>query len=95
MLRRSSSKEVRGAGFAVTVVDIHRVQYVAGDHVATVDIEGGADADGQVNWMVYGATLASWAAPYEMEDFAAETQATILARISTALTVLDMPHQVV
>jgi hypothetical protein len=93
MLRRISNKEVIGPAFTVFVPDIHQVRYAEGNHVAIVEIEGGEGKDGQVDWVIYQATLRGWQPPHATDDFTSDKRIEILSRIGESLTVLEMPYR--
>lgn len=90
-MKKLSNKTVEGQGFVITVPDIHHVRYSRGALVAEVEIEGGT-CNGQVDWLIYAATLT---AKNEADaDFVNEHRKEILDCISTALTLLGMPHNI-
>jgi hypothetical protein len=95
MLKRVNNKTVQGANFIVSVPDIHRVRYAEGDKVAFIEIEGGMDAAGRVDWVVYASTLRGWEAPHQDVSISTSEQDAILSNISKCLSLLDMPHKIV
>jgi hypothetical protein len=93
MLRRISNKEVRGPAFTVSVPNIHQIRYAEVSHVAIVEIEGGEGKNGQVDWVIYQATLRGWEPPHTTDDFTSDKCTEILSRICECLTVLEMPYR--
>lgn len=95
MLTQISNKEVHGPTFSVVVPNIHQIRYKEGSHVAVVEIEGGMDEGGEVNWLLYQETLKGWEPPHEMEEIAENKRAEVLSNVSQSLSVLEMPHELV
>ena len=95
MLQKINNKSVRGSYFTVTVPDIHKVKYTEGVKVATVEIEGGMSAPGQVDWLVYVRTFSGWFPPCESDEISVEQLRQIFVNISQALSVLGMPHELI
>jgi hypothetical protein len=93
MLERVSNREVRGERCVVTVDGIHIVRYSEDGRSAHIDIEGGTDAQGRINWAVYAATLRGWDEP--REPMSAEDRDRVLDTISRSLDLLDMTHIIV
>jgi len=93
MLRRVSNKEVHGPDFSVLVPSIHQVLYRQGERVAVVEIEGGVDANGKVNWLLYQETLRSWDPPHSHHEMSANQREEILSAIRKSMDLLDMPHE--
>jgi hypothetical protein len=94
-LRRVSNKEVQGSGFSVRVPNVHEVWYERGETVATVEIEGGVDASGMVNWLIYKDTLKERDEPGLDRGLSANQREQILSDITKSLLVLGMPHRCV
>lgn len=63
MSYKTSNKSVRGEDFVVTVLDSHKLEYVEGEKVAIIEIEGGMTKPPTVDWFVYGQTFRGWLAP--------------------------------
>lgn len=95
MLNRVTNKLVCGTGFEIYVPDIHRVLYKEGEHSAVIEIEGGTDGDGRVNWLVYEESLRGWEPPNESEVMSADKRVEILSRVGEAFKLLDMPFRCV
>jgi hypothetical protein len=94
MFQVVSNKEVRGVGFSVLVPNIHQAVYSEADHVATVEIEGGTDEKGQVNWLIYRDTFSGWLSPYTLDSISEKQRDDIISNISKSLSLLNMPHQI-
>lgn len=94
-LKRISNKEVIGPAFSVFVPTIHQIRYSEGDHITTIEIEGGESADGAIEWSVYSKTLTGWQPPYQEDDLPAGKRSEILRNVSRSLDLLEMPHQIV
>jgi hypothetical protein len=93
MLTKTDNKTVRSSdGYEVTVPDIHSVVYREAANTMTVEIEGGRTQSGELEWVVYGATL-EITGPSTGEKLTPITRAEILGRISACLKILDMDHQ--
>jgi hypothetical protein len=95
MLERLNNKTVRGPTFIVIVPDIHRLQYMEGEKVAFIEIEGGTGAGSQINWLIYSETLRGWERPHEDTEMLGPKRKEILANISKSLDLLAMPHEFV
>jgi hypothetical protein len=95
MLIQISNKEVHGPTFSVAVPNIHQVRYKEGSRVAVVEIEGGMEEGGEVNWLLYQETLKGWEPPHEMEEMSENKRAEVLSNVSQSLTILEMPHELV
>jgi hypothetical protein len=95
MLQKITNKSVRGPNFTVTVPDVHKVEYVEGGKVATVEIEGGMTVPGQVDWLVYAQTFHGWQPPHESEKINCEKRGQILQNVSHALSILEMPNKII
>ena len=95
MLKKLTNSSVRGSdGFLVSVVGIHEVRYSEGQKTARVEIEGGRDDRGEIDWYVYSKTFQGWLPPYEQNSLSREKKQEILKRISESLTVLGMHHRI-
>ena len=93
MLERVSNREVRGERCLVTVDGVHIVRYSEDGRSAHVDIEGGTDSQGRINWAVYASTLTGWDDP--PEPMSADDRHRVLDTISRSLALLDMAHIIV
>jgi hypothetical protein len=93
MLRQISNKEVIGTSFTVIVQNIHQIRYTENNHSAIIQIEGGEDYNGNVDWVIYQATLQNWEPPYDTDALTIDKRVEIFSRISESLTVLGMPYR--
>jgi len=95
MLHKTSNKSVRGHYFSVTVPNIHRVEYVEGEKTALIEIEGGTNELGQVDWLIYSKTFCGWLPPHESEGIESNKRKQILENVSQSLSMLGMPHKII
>jgi hypothetical protein len=95
LLVRIDNKTVRGPGLIVRIPDIHHAIYDEAGSTASVEIEGGLDPDGEVNWLVYDKTLVGWDPPNARLEMPVSKRSEILEVISRSLDLLGMPHQIV
>lgn len=95
MLKRLDNKTVQGPGFIVRVLDIHRIEYIEGEKVATIGIDGEFGEDNRVIWEIDSNSLNGWNQPnygvYMDEDKSKE----ILTRVSKSFDLLGMRHEIV
>lgn len=95
MLKRLDNKTIQGPGFIIRVPDIHHVEYVEGEKIASIGIEGGLGPDNRVNWDVYSETLRGWEKPYQNIEMDRAKYEEILNRLGKSLDLLDMRHVIV
>ena len=94
MLTKLDNKTVQGRGFTTTVPNIHEIRYSESDKTITVEIEGGRDEKGEIEWDVYSSTMRSWLPPHQLEPFSYEDKQRILHNISDSLSLLGMKHRI-
>ena len=75
--------------------NIHEIRYSEGDKTITVEIEGGTNEKGEIEWDVYSSTMQSWLPPHQLEPFSYEDKQRALNNISDSLTLLGMKHRIV
>jgi hypothetical protein len=96
MLRKIDNKTVESPqGYIVRVIDIHYAEYSEGSKTAIVEIEGGINESGIVDWSIYRKSLKGWNTPFDDIKMTADEQKTIVDRISECLKLLGMQHKVV
>lgn len=95
MLKKVDNKIVQGHGFTITLPTIHEIKYTEGDKTLTVEIEGGQNEKGEIEWDIYSSTMRGWLPPHQLEPFSYEDKQRILRNISDSLTLLGMKHQMV
>lgn len=93
MIKKISNREVRGSNFTILVQGIHQIRYIGNDRVALIEIEGGLNKNGEVNWLVYKETLKGWEPPHEMDKMTENDRMEIFINISKSLALLEMPHK--
>ena len=80
-------------GWTVQVPSIHEVTYTEGGKTLSMEIEGGMEEPGVVDWYVYIPNPCSWREPYELEYIDNEEMVEIQKRIAEALEALEMKYK--
>lgn len=94
-MKKIGTNMVQGAGFTVTVPDVHEVLYEDVDGTYTVEIEGGnMGGDAFPDWLVYSETLSKMGTP-DTGMISPQKRSQILRHISQCLSVLGMRHEIV
>ena len=90
MFKKLDNNTVQSSeGYLVATLSIWKARYSDSDKEAIVQIEGGRDESGNLEWSIYSRTLSG-------NRFLSKSEAReILNRISHGLTFLGMPNQVV
>jgi len=94
MLRKLDNKTVKGHGFTITLPTIHEIRYSEGNKTLTVEIEGGTNEKGNVEWDIYSTTMRGWLPPHQLEPLSYEDKQRILRNISDSLILLGMKHRI-
>jgi hypothetical protein len=94
VLQRLSNRRVEGDGFTVECLGNSPSEYREGDKTAVFLIEAEISPPDQVHWRIYAGTVRSWEPPHQLEPLSAGDRQRILAHISAALLLLDMPHTI-
>lgn len=94
MLKKIDNKTVQGHGFRTTVPNIHEITYSEGDKTLIVEIEGGTNEKGEIEWDIYSSTMQSWLPPHQLEPFSYKDKQRILHNISDSLTLLGMKYRI-
>jgi hypothetical protein len=95
MLRKIDNKTIESSeGYTVRYIDIHYLEYSEGSKTATVEIEGGVNESGDVDWLLYRNSLKGWNAPFDEIIMTEDQHNTIIERISECLKMLGMKHKV-
>lgn len=95
MLKRINNKSVCGPNFTVRVTNIHQIEYIEDGKIASIEIEGGINDQGQVEWLVYAKTFRGWMPPHDAEKLIVKEIERILENVSQSLNMLDMRHKIV
>jgi hypothetical protein len=95
MLRKIDNKTVESSeGYSVRVIDIHYAEYSEGSRIAIVEIEGGMNESGDVDWSIYRGSLKDWEAPFDDGRMTDDERKAIINRICECLKVLGMQYKV-
>ena len=94
MLTKIDNKTVQGNGFTMTVPNIHEIRYSEGDKTLAVEIEGGTNEKGEIEWDIYSSTIRGWLPPHQLESLSYEDKQRILHNISDSLKLLGMKHRI-
>ena len=93
MLRQVNNKTVEGAGFLVTIPNIHEIRYVEHDRELSIEIEGGVRG-GSVHWYIYSSTLKNWLPPHNQHALTDGDRKRVLANISDSLRLLGLDFEI-
>lgn len=63
-----SNKRVQsGSGFVVRISYVHQIEYINNDKIVIIEIGGGINSAGDIDYVIYSHTMMRWLPPHHWE----------------------------